>query len=419
MTNSRHEKNKSDIPMPDEQAETLFQLVERAYNFKRLEEHKVVGRLFNANSPWETKFKEQFPDVYEWFNGKIRERAAAILRFDNEIIAENRIFILSSIYKQALSNDNYWEMIYKGVVEHTYQHLPADVKEGMQAIREGDISRAIALTTNPQQITRTDAFHESMLSLASTSGASELLDRFYKIAFDQYRAQAGEPESRMIDGMSLLEWAIKCDQPREVLEQLVAEGFDVNAERPYPYLFIAIDENSETAIQFCLDNKAEMDVADDEGFFPLNRAALDDKVQAAETLLRYGADVNDVDSNGELALSSALYHKEVIALLLANNANVNEISENGETVLHNALTNVKNADTPKELDLCKEIVIYLIENGADLNSKNANKKTALAKARELIPTVFSEAFINEMETRAKSYAEAHPEKNKNNKRPKC
>lgn len=83
--------------------------------------------------------------------------------------------------------------------------------------------------------------------------------------------------------------------------------------------------------------------------------------------IKVGANPNHMNSNGETALTNAVYHGiDVVKALVENNANVNGTNNKGLTPLMNAC---------EQGNL--EIIEYLIKQGADINFQDENGNTPL------------------------------------------
>ena len=100
---------------------------------------------------------------------------------------------------------------------------------------------------------------------------------------------------------------------------------------------------------------------------PLHDASLKGNIEAVESLIEKGADINAKDHNKLTALHFACFggHKDIVEKLIENKADVNvELSE--ESPLH--LASLKNHH---------EIVKLLLEKGGDIEAKDKNGRTPL------------------------------------------
>ncbi|XP_050305932.1 protein fem-1 homolog C isoform X2 [Anthonomus grandis grandis] len=99
---------------------------------------------------------------------------------------------------------------------------------------------------------------------------------------------------------------------------------------------------------------------------PLWCAAVSGKLSIVELLLDAGANINAVSDSGSTPIRSACFmtHFEVVRYLVQHGAEINTPNFNGGTCLINSVQSVK---------LCH----FLLENGADVNAKDIQNKTAL------------------------------------------
>jgi uncharacterized protein len=113
----------------------------------------------------------------------------------------------------------------------------------------------------------------------------------------------------------------------------------------------------------------------DDGFQPLGLACFFDQYQAAELLIKAGANINSPSRNelNATPLQSAVAagHSKITALLLKNDADPNVREQNGYTPLHAA---AQNGNT--------EIIRALLFNGANLTIRSQDGKLPIDLALE-------------------------------------
>ncbi len=138
-----------------------------------------------------------------------------------------------------------------------------------------------------------------------------------------------------------------------------------------------------------LDGGADINIAMNNGDTALHVAAMRNKLVLATLLLEHGADINAENCDGLTALKVAVKHghKEMIKLLLGFKADVNSTSGNGLTPLMMAACN-------KEVD----IIAILFEAGANPHLVNADNKTALDMAHELVKSNKKFLIVNYLDT---------------------
>jgi hypothetical protein len=148
------------------------------------------------------------------------------------------------------------------------------------------------------------------------------------------------------------------------------------------------------AIERHLANRAAIDGVDGEfGLTPLHSAALADRAEAVELLIRRGANASPAASDGGTPLHAAAFvgHEKTVAALVENGAKINAANKRGETPLDNA--NVDEATTRffaslLQLEVNEDglgrrkaaVADYLRQHGA-----LAGKKTGLAELLMQMP----------------------------------
>ncbi|XP_018573079.1 protein fem-1 homolog C [Anoplophora glabripennis] len=99
---------------------------------------------------------------------------------------------------------------------------------------------------------------------------------------------------------------------------------------------------------------------------PLWCAAVSGKLSVVEILLKHGADINAVSDTGSTPVRSACFmtHFEIVKYLVEHGADINRPNYNGGTCLINSV---------QSASLCE----FLLLNGADVNARDIQNKTAL------------------------------------------
>lgn len=158
-------------------------------------------------------------------------------------------------------------------------------------------------------------------------------------------------------------------------------------------IWAAAEAGDLSAIERHVANGAAVNGLDGElGLTPLLRAALADRAEAAELLIRRGADVNAAASDGGTPLHAAAFvgHEKTVATLVENGANVNAANKRGETPLDNATVDegtTRYFASLLQLELDEEglggrkaaIAEYLRQHGA-----TAGRTTGLAGLADLL-----------------------------------
>jgi len=119
----------------------------------------------------------------------------------------------------------------------------------------------------------------------------------------------------------------------------------------------------------------------------LSEAIDNENLEHVEELLKKGADANKLDRLNQtpLMVAAVCNSMEIIQLLLTHGAKVNEKGHEGNTPLHCAVDisidgTIQSGGGPG--DEPTDIIIFLIENGADLHAKNIHGKTPVDWAHD-------------------------------------
>jgi uncharacterized protein len=153
----------------------------------------------------------------------------------------------------------------------------------------------------------------------------------------------------------------------EVADLLLATGIKLN-------IFEASASGRTARVQELLkQDKSLLNAYSSDGFYPLGLAVFFGHIEAAETLLQAGADVNQVAKNAmkvaPLHAAAASKQLEVARRLLELGANANTRQQGGLTPLHEVAANGQ-----------LEFARLLLAHGAEVNAKTDSGKTPLAFA---------------------------------------
>ena len=156
------------------------------------------------------------------------------------------------------------------------------------------------------------------------------------------------------------------------------EGIDVE-------LCAAIFREDEAKIEESLKKGADIDLPYDESgasiLSALTYRASKDDIEKIKLLIKFGANVNNVDNEGhtplhDAAISDAKNAVEIIKILIENGACVNNTDMKGRTPLHEAaMSDSKNA---------AEIINVLVGNGAKMNVRDFRGCTPLSCASTML-----------------------------------
>ena len=140
-------------------------------------------------------------------------------------------------------------------------------------------------------------------------------------------------------------------------------------------LHTAVSSRNLEIVKILLQNGADVNTTDEDGFTPLHIAAYNGNLQMVKILLQNGSgiflDIKD-NTNGRSALHVAVYdgNLEIVRVLVEKGANINAKDDDGFSPLHIAVY-IENLKMLK----------ILIQSGAHLNAKDKKNKTPLDYAR--------------------------------------
>lgn len=182
-----------------------------------------------------------------------------------------------------------------------------------------------------------------------------------------------------------MEQSLHLQQKFEIAQFFVDVGLlDVNHFlEKYSFLerfYIRKEDNDEQPIlEFLLKNGANVNKTDKNGDSVLYASIKKSSLLNVSILLNYGADVNKInptlDESPLFTALSSLKEKEsfeIIQLLVAKGSDVNWMQkETGTTILHKA------CQIPLNSEILEKLVIFLIQNGADVTKRDRDGKMPL------------------------------------------
>ena len=125
-----------------------------------------------------------------------------------------------------------------------------------------------------------------------------------------------------IRGWTPLHFAAR-DGYKEIVELLIAEGANVNANNQYGYTPLHLATTKEVAA-LLISNGADVNAKIDEGWTSLHSAVANGHKEVVEVLIAKGADVNAKDDDGDTPLLYAYSHWEIANLLRKHGAKTGE-----------------------------------------------------------------------------------------------
>ncbi|KAK2575935.1 hypothetical protein KPH14_007297 [Odynerus spinipes] len=118
-----------------------------------------------------------------------------------------------------------------------------------------------------------------------------------------------------------------------------------------------------------IEQRGQYSVPDDSSVHyatPLWCAAVSGKLPVVKCLIAHGADINAVSDSGSTAVRSTCFmtHMDIVVYLVENGADILKANYNGGTCLINSVQSV-------------ELCTFLLNHGADVNARDIQNKTAL------------------------------------------
>jgi len=154
-----------------------------------------------------------------------------------------------------------------------------------------------------------------------------------------------------------------------VVEELIDEGADINApdSEGYTPLMHAIWYGNNETVEVLMNKGADINAKDSRGYTPLLWASYYGFLDIAKLLIDNGADINarSDDKSSPLLLAS-WSNDELSKLLIDKNADINAQDVSGATALHNTDSLI--------------LIQYLLDRNANTSLKNERGWTALRQA---------------------------------------
>ena len=167
---------------------------------------------------------------------------------------------------------------------------------------------------------------------------------------------------------------VKKDIVFQKLHEITVEKAKRVTSRNISLLHLAAKCGNKNIVQMLIDNKANINQAENNGVTPLYIAAHNGHKDIAKMLIDNGADINQAKNNGVTPLWIAAQngHKDIVNMLIKKGANINQKYNEDITPLYIATQNGH-----------KDIMKMLIKNGANINQAKNNGATPLLIAAQI------------------------------------
>lgn len=153
-----------------------------------------------------------------------------------------------------------------------------------------------------------------------------------------------------------------------------------DAESNIDTFFESIAKGDKESVEHLLNEGISANAKNDKERTALVHAAVNNRLEIVKLLLNKGADVNGLSANNETALVGAVVggNLEIVKLLHQSRGNINAEDNSKISILYHAVS--YSGDEGKDR---VSIVQYLIDNGADVNTKQQHNYTALMSAASI------------------------------------
>ncbi|KAJ8685710.1 hypothetical protein QAD02_021503 [Eretmocerus hayati] len=186
-------------------------------------------------------------------------------------------------------------------------------------------------------------------------------------------------------------WCLMHEGMNGTMELLVNKGIDVNAQGATggTILHVACKHDRYYLVKLLIERGADVNIADDWGATPFLEAAGSGNFDIVQLLLSHGADINVTDHMERNALHYLCYFSredsvKVARLLLSLDFGLETLDRLKNSPLQLAIVTSK-----------RKIPEFLIENGANVNSRNVNGETPLVGCVEHLDPSFAKYLIKQ------------------------
>jgi len=305
-----------------------------------------------------TEAEQHYEKANEFY--KLADYGAAITEFEEVIelapksaIAQNAKYWIGQLYFEIRQFDT---------ALTTFQELINEFPDSMV------VSTTKVLIERVQQAKKNKSLFEAVkrkadveqVKLLITEGAD--VDAKWVDVYNKNEEETSTVKTSWRTKRTPLWYAVKAGKI-EVVKLLVEAGADVNAGG-WPPLCEAVDYENTAIAEYLIDHGANVNAP--QGWGPLQEAATF-SIEMVKLLVARGADINTRRYPALHTALSRAKHREMAEFLIQNGADVNAKNASGNTPLYYAILYIDDSD----------FINLLIANGADVNTKNRGGETPL------------------------------------------
>lgn len=222
----------------------------------------------------------------------------------------------------------------------------------------------------------------ALLRVMNYGGSKESLD-----VIEALVNKGADVNASTNDGRTPLQAAISYGQ-RPLIEKLIAAGANVNAKSSSGTILMYAASRPDL-LKLLLDNKADPNLAADDGSTALDRAARAGSLESLKLLLEAGARVDTTPGKDNvLHMAAAAANPEILSILLKRGIDPNTRGRYGMTSLHTLVASAFNSNDSNRLACAR----LLIEFGADLGAADQNGRTPAMIAQAMRAEALADAL---------------------------
>lgn len=224
----------------------------------------------------------------------------------------------------------------------------------------------------------------ALSKLMNYGGSKETLE-----AIENLINKGADVNATTNDGRTPLQSAISYGQ-RPLIEKLIAAGANVNAKSNNGTILMHAASRPDM-VKLLLDNKADPNLAADDGSTALDRAARAGSLESLKLLLEAGARVDTAPGkDGVLHMAAAAANPEILGILLKRGVDPNTRGRYGMTPLHALVASAFNSNDPNRIACARMLISF----GAELDATDQNGRTPAMMAQAMRAEALADALMS-------------------------